>query len=506
MFKTEYIHRSSSTYTQGFPKMKTMSPPPFMFSFNDRFAYRTPPSIKASQVKIKLHQNRSQIMAELQKQLNRKQSKPEMRKSQVTLNSLLLTKRSTQVSLSQQERVQVLWDSVQAKLQQQGINPEDFYDLFTDLLKPTRYLMIDRYDMHLDIKYFRRLRGTLIQGLLSDGSIQNMICKLQQLKEHIFQKKNLYQQLRGIDGINKIIQSLIKYIREDITLCGFIQDYSQQEIQQYFVDIINDIIQPQEKIDKITQKITNFVNNNQINHIHYCLFKYIVYRVLLEREFDMKTIQTILKIIDWYKVVCIRQPGLRQLIGDDYNYFIGHLIYDKKNVEGQKKQIELLMDYIFNNYRRGIKYKDVQNMNLNINLIRKTALQFMNRYHPSHMLLEQFKQELDILGCPKYKPSNELVTRFTNQIMDQHSFTDLYKENDIDGPKLLQKELDFIMNNRSYFRYSELKLIHRPYNISNEKFDFYIMNFQASFKNGPLCDHLVERINSFREYIVSDNK
>lgn len=61
--------------------------------------------------------------------------------------------------------------------------------------------------------------------------------------------------------------------------------------------------------------------------------------------------------------------------------------------------------------------------------------------------------------------------------MDQHSFTDLYKENDIDGPKLLQKELDFIMNNRSYFRYSELKLIHRPYNISNEKFDFYIMNF-----------------------------
>ena len=31
--------------------------------------------------------------------------------------------------------------------------------------------MIDRYDMHLDIKYFRKLRGTLIQGLLSDGSI-----------------------------------------------------------------------------------------------------------------------------------------------------------------------------------------------------------------------------------------------------------------------------------------------------------------------------------------------
>ena len=48
----------------------------------------------------------------------------------------------------------------------------------------------------------------------------------------------------------------------------------------------------------------------------------------------MKTIQTILKIIDWYKVVCIRQPSLRQLIGDDYNYFIGSLIYDKKNVEG----------------------------------------------------------------------------------------------------------------------------------------------------------------------------
>ena len=32
------------------------------------------------------------------------------------------------------------------------------------------------------------------------------------------------------------------------------------------------------------------------------------------------------------------------------------------------------MDYIFNNYRRGIKYKDMQNMNLNINLIKKTAI------------------------------------------------------------------------------------------------------------------------------------
>lgn len=189
--------------------------------------------------------------------------------------------------------------------------------------------------------------------------------KLESLRaRHLPNQTTVLQDIKGFQGTNRIISKLLAGLENEITLASHVSKFSHLDLKAIFQDVATNIIQPQDDNLKLYHKLRNLSDIQQLNHVHFTNFKQIFYRILVECEIKQRTLKKLMKAIDYFKSAIMRVPRIKDLLDANYQFHIYQMVPDKRNLDLQKRQIELLLQYILNNHQRLLKKEDVALLNI----------------------------------------------------------------------------------------------------------------------------------------------
>ncbi|CAD8158144.1 unnamed protein product [Paramecium pentaurelia] len=480
--------RSSSTYSINIPKMIPLSQVTLYYSLS-RFKFQSPVRtyLKTNEIK-----QRQQLHKTLTNKLMTQVSKGHHSHSKT------LTKLTRRTSSYVNDKYQKIWESLKFKTIHEPYDVNMLQEFFYDLVKEENFINTDRYEFPIQNKTdFTHFKSYFITVLFHERDLNKYLFKLESIRMSHLRLLSINQELKGFFGLNQILKSLFEHLKMDITLQNYVNDY--ESVKDIWLEISTNILQPQDDNQKLHKEIRNYAENNKLNHVHFFNFKFLLYKVLLKHKISMRGIKKVLKLLDNWKSTVMRCERIMELILCNYQYLMYCMVTDQKQETIQRRAIELILEYLYNNDHRSIKKCDLKQYHF----VHQSMQKVISRLNTSQILIQDFHQDLDSIFVQKLQIKKQSVVEFGIQLQQIPFFMQIYDDYEVNVHHLLETELDFMLSNRTYFRQKEIELIHKNMNISHEVFDLYIMRLQDTLYGVP-TKAILNRINQYRMWVVNE--